>query len=299
MADDEPMHVTGRLHIGSIDAARNLDALQRLRVGGALALLGKGEEDAAVYRHSSAVSEGYADLGITRTTVEIEDSEDGDLLRRLPEILTALRKLMYDENEWSRGIAGRSRSASVLAAWMLINESKQQGVQDVVDRIRIVRPWIEINPYFMRDLHLFHTVLTLTDGPLDAENASLLEERTFPRLNFGANLVGGILKGTKTITMRLVSDVKGDRNSDLGDIFPHSIVAAATASSDGSLTRRQFAYLRIDQIETQELSTIAQTTLMKSGFSSTHEVLTVLKQYYPNVTATTPLLMLHFQCLHF
>jgi hypothetical protein len=36
-------------------------------------------------------------------------------------------------------IAGRSRSASVLAAWMLVHEPKQQSVQDVVDRIRYGR----------------------------------------------------------------------------------------------------------------------------------------------------------------
>lgn len=96
LADDEPMHISGRLFLGSIDAARNVAALKRLRIGDALALLGKGEEDAAVSSHSSAVAEEYAELQITRTIVEIEDSKDGDLLRRLPGILAALRKLVCD-----------------------------------------------------------------------------------------------------------------------------------------------------------------------------------------------------------
>lgn len=42
MTDDEPMHITGRLFLGSIDAARNIAALKRQRIGAALALLGKG-----------------------------------------------------------------------------------------------------------------------------------------------------------------------------------------------------------------------------------------------------------------
>ncbi|GMF19928.1 unnamed protein product [Phytophthora lilii] len=94
VADDEPMRVAGRIFIGSIDAARNVDAMKRLRIGAALALLGRGEERAAVSSRSSCVEEQYAELGITRTTVQIEDSKEGDLLRRLPGILAALEKLV-------------------------------------------------------------------------------------------------------------------------------------------------------------------------------------------------------------
>ncbi|GMF19683.1 unnamed protein product [Phytophthora fragariaefolia] len=90
VSDDEPMRITGRLFLGSIDAARNVDALRRLRVGVTLALLGEGEEKAAVSTYSSAVRDKYAEMQIDRTSFEIEDSQDGDLLRRLPEILAAL-----------------------------------------------------------------------------------------------------------------------------------------------------------------------------------------------------------------
>ncbi|KAE8900652.1 hypothetical protein PF005_g3897 [Phytophthora fragariae] len=302
LADDEPMHITGRLFLGSIDAARNVSALTRQRIGAVLALLGKGEEDAAVSTHSSSVGEQYAQMQITRTSFEVEDSENGDLLRRLPEILAALGLLVEKAEQDGTNvlvhcIAGRSRSASVVAALMLLNEPKLLTVQGAVDRIRIVRPWIEINPHFMRDLHTFHTVIVSSDTtPLSADAAALLKTRTFPRLDFGASLVDGILRGTKTITMRLLSDIKGDGNSDLGDIYPHSIVAATTSSTDGS-SRPQFAYLRIDRVETHELNAIDDATLLKSGFNSPEEVLAVLKQLYPDVAATTPLLMLHFHCL--
>jgi hypothetical protein len=93
LADDEPMRITGRLFIGSIDAARNVAALKILRIGGALALLGEGEEDAAVSSHSSAVEGAYVAMKIDRQVVQMADSKDGDLLRRLPRILEALEKL--------------------------------------------------------------------------------------------------------------------------------------------------------------------------------------------------------------
>ncbi|KAL4118312.1 hypothetical protein KRP22_012780 [Phytophthora ramorum] len=303
MTDDEPMHITGRLFLGSIDAARNISALKRLRIGAALALLGKGEEGAAVPSHTSTVAEVYAELQIARKIVEIEDSKDGDLLRRLPRILAALKKLVEKVEQESKSvlvhcIAGRSRSAAVVAAWMLVNSSERQSVQDCVDQIRIIRPWIEINPHFIRDLHLFQAILASTHGALlSSEKTALLKDRSFPRLDFGANLVEGVLQGTKTITMRLLPDVESDHNSDLKDIYLFSLVAATTSSTDDTSMRPQFAYLRIDQIETKELSGIDDTTLHKSGFASTDEVMAVLKQFYPNVTATTPLLMLHFHCL--
>ncbi|KAL3658815.1 hypothetical protein V7S43_016183 [Phytophthora oleae] len=303
MTDDEPMHITNRLFLGSIDAARNVTALKRLRIGEVLALLANGEEAAAVSNHPSVVAEVYTGMSINRTSIEIEDSKNGDLMRRLPEILAKLKEIVKkaerdDTSVLVHCIAGRSRSAAVLATWMLVNDPKQLGVQDVVDRIRIIRPWIEINSYFMRDLHLFHAILTLPDGEtLTATNAVQLKDRAFPRLDFGSNLVEGILRGTKTITMRLLSDIESDLNSDLGDIFPLSAVAATTASPDSSSVRSPFAYLRIDQVETRDLNTIDHATLRKSGFGSTHEVLSVLKQFYPSVTASTPLLMLHFRCL--
>lgn len=96
--DDEPMRITGRIFLGSIDAARNGAALKRLRIGGVLALLGKGEAEAAVSTQSTA-SIGYNDelLSSSRIAVEIEDSKDVDLLRMLPGILAELEKLVYEK----------------------------------------------------------------------------------------------------------------------------------------------------------------------------------------------------------
>ena len=129
--------------------------------------------------------------------------------------------------------------------------------------------------------------------------AHLLRDRSFPRLDFGANVVDGIVHGTKTITMRLVADIKEDDHSDLGDMFPYSIVTAttATACTTSPPRRRPFAYLLIDEIGCQDLRTIDAATLRKTGFDSLDKVLAVLKQYYPTVTPATSLLLLHFHVL--
>ncbi|KAG7395425.1 hypothetical protein PHYBOEH_003751 [Phytophthora boehmeriae] len=304
LVDDEPMRVTGRLFVGSIDAARNANALKRLCIRGVMSLLGKGEEKDAISTSPVPLDDDYAKLQITRKTIEMEDSADGELLLRLPEILDALAELLKlaqrdDTNVLVHCIAGRSRSVSVLVARMIADNPKQQSVQDAVDEIRIIRPWIEINPHFIRDLHLFHAALISTDGAsLSHEQVSMLHNRPFPRLDFGANLVDGILQGSKTITMRLLSDITDDHNSDLGDIYTYGLVAA-TAQSDHDSPRARFAFLRIDQIETTELCAIDAATLHRSGFDTVEEVLKVLQQFYPNVTVTTPLLMIHFRSLGF
>lgn len=116
----------------------------------------------------------------------------------------------------------------------------------------------------MRDLHLFHFALNLPNRTsLDTENVALLKDRVLPRLDFGPNLVQSILLGTKTITMRLLSGIEGDTNSDLDSIFPYSIVTATTTdSADDSPSRAQFAYLQIDKIETHELGAMNEFTFV-------------------------------------
>ena len=94
VVDEEPMHITGRLFLGSLDAARNLTALQRLRIRETLALLGQNEEKTAVSSDSNALATRYAEQQINRTLVEMEDSKDGELLLRIPGILAALGTIM-------------------------------------------------------------------------------------------------------------------------------------------------------------------------------------------------------------
>lgn len=83
--DDEPMHVAGRVFLGSVDAANNAPALRRARIGRVLSLLGAGDERLAVHTD---------DADVLRTTLLLEDALDEDLLAKLPAILDTLRRVM-------------------------------------------------------------------------------------------------------------------------------------------------------------------------------------------------------------
>lgn len=165
-----------------------------------------------------------------------------------------------------------------------------------------VRPWIAINAHFQRELQLFYRVVTLTADPReqltrDEVNALVLHTSTpqaLPRLDFHATLVPDIVGGQKTITMRLESDVENDIHSDLHSVVAHTTVIATTALPD---TRTPFALLRVDCVVTTCLADLSPDDVAKSGFLSAADVLQVLRQFYPHVTETTSLLMLHFQCI--
>lgn len=167
-----------------------------------------------------------------------------------------------------------------------------------------IRPWIEINSHFERELQFFHRVITARGGTevlVPADVDALVKRRALPRVDFGPFLVQDILDGKKTITMRLESDVIDDKNSDLKDIFPHSTAIATTGedADDGvsTTTRNPFAILHIRHVVTKNLHAINALDLQKSGFASIPELLEILKQFYPHVTEETPLLMLHFHCV--
>lgn len=162
-----------------------------------------------------------------------------------------------------------------------------------------------MNARFVQDLLRFHAVLTADATSASSTPADVdWSARDLPRLDFDAALVGNILSGKKLVTMRLESDVTDDRNSDLARIFPFSVVAATTSreldgqeGSDAARSRRRFALLRVDQVETRSLRATDASTMAKSGFQTADEVLCVLRRFYPDVSMETPLQMLHFQCL--
>lgn len=85
LVDDQPMRMSERLFIGSIDAAHNTAALRHARIGFVLALL--GATDAPQHQCERE------DTSIETVTVRIEDSLDEDLFLRLPELLHVLNQL--------------------------------------------------------------------------------------------------------------------------------------------------------------------------------------------------------------
>ncbi|DBA00680.1 TPA: LOW QUALITY PROTEIN: hypothetical protein N0F65_003609 [Lagenidium giganteum] len=189
-------------------------------------------------------------------------------------------------------IAGRSRSPAVVAAWIMTH--KNCSLDDAVNTISAARPWIAMNSHFQNELRLFSAILSKT---LSVADVSCLQQHALPRLDFGASLVEGILANTKTITMRLPSDVDMDCNSDLSQLCRYSI-AVATTEGEQVNKRLPFALVRIDQVDrARSLDEIDATILSKTGFSSTPELLAILQRFYPSVTSSTPLMMLHLTCV--
>lgn len=108
MVDDEPMHMSGRLFLGSIDASRNGAALSKARIAFTLALLGaddhgggitavlplESSSDPRKVTQHSVTSSDEALAGITRTEIAIEDALDESLLQKLPTILATLNSIL-------------------------------------------------------------------------------------------------------------------------------------------------------------------------------------------------------------
>lgn len=169
-----------------------------------------------------------------------------------------------------------------------------------------IRPWIEINPRFLLDLRRFHCVAYPEDDDSAQGLQEIMASYKLPRVDFGASLVAGILTGTKRVTMRLLSDATTDLNSDLERLHEFSLVVATTENSalgpdedrKSRTARAAFALLRIQRVETSSVRELNQEAIhFSTGLKTQTQVLALLQQFYPHVTAETPLLMVYFDCL--
>lgn len=134
----------------------------------------------------------------------------------------------------------------------------------------------------------------------------LMRTHELPHVDFGASLVDDILAGTKRVTMRLLSDVTNDHNSDLKHLYKLSLVVATTENAaldpdedhKSRNSRKPFALLRIVHVETSCVSALKTEAIqLSTGLLTQTQVLALLQQFYPHVTAETPLMMVYFDCL--
>jgi protein-tyrosine phosphatase len=144
MADDKPQCVLPGLFIGSLEAARNIEALAVAGITHVLTL-GMGMDLPQV--------EGRLE---SHRVVAVEDkvSEQTSLATHLNECMDYIHECRSSGGKvLVHCLAGRSRSASIVAAYLMVQN--KCSVDEAIMQLRLVRPWIAPNAGFMNMLRAF------------------------------------------------------------------------------------------------------------------------------------------------
>lgn len=144
MADDQPQCVLPGLFIGSLEAARNIEALTVAGITHILTL-GLGMDLPQVEKRLES-----------HRVVAVEDkvSEQNSLATHLNECMDYIHECRSCGGKvLVHCLAGRSRSASIVAAYLMVQN--KCSVDEAITQLRLVRPWIAPNAGFMNMLRAF------------------------------------------------------------------------------------------------------------------------------------------------
>jgi len=125
-------------------------------------------------------------------------------------------------------------------------------------------------------------------------------KENLPRINFDATFRKSIQDGKKTLTLRLSSDIQADINSDLGEIFQHSLVWATsqnTPNQEQIISATSFALLRISHKESKAFHEIDDALAKKEGMRCAAEIKEVLHRFYPDISNLSTFLSIEFECV--
>ncbi|ETW05202.1 hypothetical protein, variant [Aphanomyces invadans] len=260
-ADDMPMHISGRVYLGSIDAATNVSALKAKNITMLLSLLSKDNKTNLPIDHVHH-----------HVRVDLEDDLESPLFIHLPFLVNCINEFLAREEDGNvlvHCLAGVSRSASAVAAYLMARDSVD--ANDALNVIRLSRPWVDPNPHFREVLDMFHRVLSHAHVPM-TELAPL----TLPHLHFHSSFVDPIcIHQTKTLTIRLECDVLGDSKSHLASIYPFSTVVAVT---DNAST--PFAFLVITAIDHVSVEDLTAAHAQGEGLPAVADLQATLRQFY-------------------
>lgn len=137
--DETPSKICDRLYLGSAADARNFDKLQRLNIKYILNMTG-----------STSNSPDYSH--ITLLTLDAHDLDDYDLSVHFPVTFDFIQKSLkaQDGSVLVHCAAGVSRSAAIVAAYLMINN--QISAFDAVLQVHQARPCVCPNLGFLRQL---------------------------------------------------------------------------------------------------------------------------------------------------
>lgn len=140
--DKEPCAVLPGLFIGPIGAARNLDALQKNGITHVL--------------NASPVIPCFHKRQFRYKKLHVYDDPDDDIARFFDESNRFIQKARKKGGILVHCFAGQSRSAALVAAYLISSEGLDPG--DALHMIRQARPSAQPNSGFMRQLSIYSKV---------------------------------------------------------------------------------------------------------------------------------------------
>ncbi|OQR93493.1 dual specificity protein phosphatase 19-like isoform 1 [Achlya hypogyna] len=267
--DDVPMFISNRVYLGSIDAAANARALEAKNIRFVLSLLEPEDK--------------LPTPAVAHLRVPMADTLDEPLLKKLPLLLHSLNHFMAadDGNVLVHCVAGRSRSASVVIAWVMTTQ--QISLDAAFHRVLMARPWISPNETFLHHLRVFEQTLAVPMPAAAREEIAALGD-ILPRLHFHDSFVAAITGQRKVVTVRLDSDIDDDANSDLQYVLPLATVRAMTTTGGATAA---FALLQVTSVDTILVRDLSEAHAQQEGLASVAELLTTLRRFYPAMTQTS------------
>lgn len=184
-------------------------------------------------------------------------------------------------------IAGRSRSVTVVIAWLIVN--KGMTLAKALHLVLSVRPWIDPNQGFLNQLEVlsgtFFSTIDRLHSPTADMSASIL--RWLPRLDFAPQFVDIIRNGDKRATTRLLGEKDTDLSSDK-DALAVGMPCRAVAAG------KEFAVLRVERFSDRTFADIDDELACIENLSTGLELQTILHHFYPGASNHDQIRVIYF-----
>ena len=285
LQDDLPMQIVPGLFLGSIDAACNPSALEQNRITRSIRCCCDGDVS------QSGVSLDRLATVDHNLVLQWTDTEDQDIHCGLvPALDFLLAAAAAGDSTLVHCIAGRSRSVVVVCCWLIVRYS--YSLDDAIEAVRAIRPWVEPNKHFTEQLQQFDRAFQRAAGELDSAegllplNGSLLGY--LPRVDFHESFIEDLRDGTKMATTRVRGEHDTDRHSQLDALSVDKMCVAVVGGEHA------IVMLRVTKIEERLVCEIDDELAQIENLSTGKELQDILSQFYPLVCPDDPVQVFHF-----